>query len=198
MLAASAPTILAVHDTSPCDRRTRPRPAAAVGRARRALCRGALLAALALAASACATSRSSTPTTTTLSPAEARADVARAYDVLFDLASPALAPKLAVVQDGAALRSAMQAALRSPLARLAAGARVRAITLATGAACEREQLSSPCAFVTYDVLSKSGAPLLSGAKGLALEQAGRWVVARTTICGLLSLEAGGRVPAGCA
>jgi hypothetical protein len=199
MLAVAAPTILAVHDTSPRDRRPQARSAAA-GRPSwfGTLSRGALLVALALAAAGCAASRSSTPTTTTLSPAQARQEVAHAYEVLFDLASPALAPKLAVVQDGAALRSAMQGALRSPLARLAAGARVRAVTLATGAACAREQLPSPCAVVTYDVLSKSGTPLLAGAKGLALEQNGRWVVARTTICSLLSLEAGGRIPAGCA
>jgi len=117
--------------------------------------------------------------------------------VLFDLANPAIDPKLAVVQDGSALRAAFTAALKSPLAKTAGGASVSKITIEHGTACKNEFLPSPCAKVIYSILSPKGGVLLPNSGGLALYQSSRWLVAKVTICALLELEAAGVVPPGC-
>ncbi len=140
--------------------------------------------------------------TTTVAAATARAEVARAYGTLFDLADKAVAPKLAVIEDGASLRQAITQALASPLAASASGARVDAVELLTASACRAAAITPPCAKVTYDILAPSGQPLLSGSVGYAVDVAGRWVVAKATICGLLELlqsqgSAAASTPAGC-
>ncbi len=132
-----------------------------------------------------------------MSTAASTAAIKHAYEVLFNLADPAVAPKLAVVQDGSTLESAMKAALRSPLAKSAAGATLSKITIERGAACKNELLPSPCAAVTYDILSPTKAVVLPNAGGLALYQHGHWLVGKTTICALLELENSGTVPPGC-
>jgi len=163
---------------------------------------------LALALTACsssstpATTSSTTsttvPTTTTLpSLATSVAAIRHAYSVLFDLASPKVAPKLAVVQDGSALEAAFAAALKSPLAQSAGGAKVAKVTIEQGASCKNELLPSPCAKVTYSILSPNGSVLLPNTAGLAIYQHTRWLVAKVTICALLELENSGTVPPGC-
>jgi hypothetical protein len=146
-----------------------------------------------------ATTTTSAPATTTRLPSAAASttQIRHAYSVLFDLADPALAPKLAVVEGGAGLHGAFLAALHSSLAKRAGGAAVHKVTIERGAACGAELISSPCAKVTYDILSPSRAVLLPGSTGLAVYQHGRWLVARVTICTLLELENAGKVPAGC-
>jgi len=149
-------------------------------------------------ATSAATTTTAAPTTTTLpSLATSKADVERSYSVLFDLANPAIAPKLAVVQDGSALKSAFTTALKSPLAKSAAGASVSKVTIEQGSSCKNEFLPSPCAKVVYDILSPGGKVLLPNAAGLAIYQKGRWIVARVTICTLLELENAGATPPGC-
>lgn len=149
-------------------------------------------------ATSAATTTTAAPTTTTLpSLATSKADVAKAYSVLFDLANPAIAPKLAVVQDGAELKSAFTTALKSPLAKSAAGASVSKVTIEQGSSCKNEILPSPCAKVVYDILSPGGKVLLPNAAGLAIYQKARWLVARVTICTLLELESPGTTPPGC-
>jgi hypothetical protein len=138
------------------------------------------------------------PTTTTLpSVATSTAAIRHAYSVLFDLADPSLAPKLAVIQDGALLESAMKTALKSTLAKAAAGASVSKITVEQGTACKNEFLPSPCAQVTYDILSPTHTVLLPNSGGLAVYQNAKWVVAKVTICVLLELENSGKIPPGC-
>ena len=156
---------------------------------------GRLLFALTLAA--CGTSAAPTTTTTLPSLRASTAAIEHAYTVLFDLADPAVAPKLAVVQDGAALKSAMKTALKSALAKSAAGATVKSIVIEHGSACKNEFLPSPCAKVTYDILSPTKAVVLHGASGWALYQHGHWLVGKTTICTLLELADSGSVPPGC-
>ena len=115
-------------------------------------------------------------------------EVTSAYSTLFDLADPALAPKLAVVQDGPQLRSLVQSALSSSLAKSAAGARVLSVKIDQGSQCAAEQLTSPCAAVSYQVLAPSGKPLLAQPfSGWALYGGGHWLVAKGTVCGLLGL-----------
>jgi hypothetical protein len=120
-----------------------------------------------------------------------------AYKTLFDLANPAIAPKLLVVQDGATLTKAFTTALHSALAKEAAGAKVVTVKIEKGAACSKEFLPSPCAAVTYDVLGPTGKALLTGSSGGAVYVNSRWLVAKSTICTLLTLDNGGTAPTGC-
>jgi hypothetical protein len=126
-----------------------------------------------------------------------KAAIKHAYTVLFDLASPALAPKIAVIQGGSLLEGAMKAALKSALAESAAGATVSEVTIEHGSACKNELLPSPCAAVTYDIFSPTKAVVLPKAGGLAVYEHGHWLVAKTTICTLLELADSGKVPPGC-
>ena len=83
---------------------------------------GVVLVGLALAA--CSSASAPTTTTTTVpSLASSAAAIKKSFEVLFDLADPALAPKLAVVQDGSSLQSAMKKALQSSLAKKPPGRR---------------------------------------------------------------------------
>jgi hypothetical protein len=153
---------------------------------------------VALALAACSSSGTPATTTTSIpSPSASAAAIRHAYAVLFDLADPALSPKLAVVQGGSALESAMKAALKSALAKTAAGATLSKVVIEHGSACKDEFLPSPCAKVTYDILSPTKAVVLRNAGGLALYQHGHWLVGKTTICTLLELENSGTVPRGC-
>lgn len=137
------------------------------------------------------------PSTTTLSVSAAKAQIRSVFEILFDLRNPAVAPKLAAVQDGSQLRQTFVKELASPLAKLASGARVLSIRLEHGASCQTEALPSPCAAVTYDVLSRSRTALLANSKGFAVYIASRWLVAKTTICTLLSLANNNVAPKGC-
>ncbi|MGH9303210.1 MAG: hypothetical protein ACRDZ5_02235 [Acidimicrobiales bacterium] len=101
------------------------------------------------------------------------------------------------MQDGQQLKQAMERALHSPLAKLAGGAKVNAVSLKSGGACSQETLSSPCAAVVYDVLSPKGKVVLANAKGFAVYVAPRWLVSKTTICALLTIDNGGKAPPGC-
>ena len=170
------------------------------GAPRRGLARhGFGLCASAVVAFGIAACGSSTaPTTTTTQPLSvSTAAIRQAYGVLFDLANPALGPKPAVIQNGSALKSAMKTALKSQLAASAGGASLSKVTVEEGSACKNEFLPSPCAKVTYDILSPSKTVVLRNAGGLALYEHGKWLVAKITICALLELENSGTVPPGC-
>jgi len=138
------------------------------------------------------------PTTTTLpSLTASTAAIKQAYKILFDLSDPAVSPKLQVVQDGAALRSAMTKTLKTGLAKEAGGATTTNVAIEQGSACRNELVSTPCAKVTYDVLSPTGKALLSHSIGLAVYSHGKWLVAKETICTLLELANGGSALPGC-
>jgi hypothetical protein len=159
-----------------------------------------LAGALALAACSSPAAKTTTSTRAAVNvppppAAESNADIKNAYKVLFDLANPAIAPKLAVVQDGQALKAAFTSALQSPFAKLAGGATVTSVTLESGHSCASRALPSPCADVEYTIVSPKNAVLLSGQKGLALWSGGHWLVGKATICGLLALES--TSPPGC-
>jgi hypothetical protein len=142
------------------------------------------------------TSAPSTTSTTLPSLAISKTEIGHAYMTLFDLNNPAIAPKLLVVQDGAALKAAFTAAIHSALAKQAGGAKVLAATVESGADCKNQLLPSPCAAVTYDILSPTGTVVLSNSKGAAVYEDSTWLVAKATICSLLTLEQG-KTPAGC-
>lgn len=142
-------------------------------------------------------SGTSSSSTTVPAKGSADADIAQAYKTLFDLASPAITPKLAVVQDGSALRAAFTAAIKSPLAKEAGGARVLSVTIEPNATCSARSLPPPCADVIYDVVSPGKQTLLANQKGAAISSGGHWLVAKQTICTLLAFTNGGAPPSGC-
>jgi hypothetical protein len=155
-----------------------------------------LLAALVAACGSTPSTSGPTTSTQATSGAGATAAVGHSYATLFDLADPAVAPKLAVVQDGSSLRAAFDKDLALPLAKEATGATVSTVTVESGTTCSGEGLPAPCASVEYDILSASHKPLFPAAsKGWAVYDAGHWLVAKVTICGLLSLA--GPTPTGC-
>lgn len=125
------------------------------------------------------------------------ADIKQAYSTLFDLSNPAVAPKLAVVQDGSTLDAAFTAAIHSALAKEAGGAKVLSVKIEKGTACTNDVLTSPCAVVVYDVVSPAQAIVLSGSTGSAVYDNSHWLVAKSTICSLLTLDNGGKTPSGC-
>jgi hypothetical protein len=68
------------------------------------------------------------------------------------------------------------------------GALVESITLYfAGTPCSNELLSPPCGKVSYEILGVKHTPLLAASIGWAIYSGGRWLVAKATICGLLSL-----------
>lgn len=147
------------------------------------------------------TTTTTTTSTTTTVPTSDTAAIAAAYNTLFDFADPSVTDKEAVIQNGASLATALQQALDSSLATSATGASVDAITVLDPSSCSQQNLPSPCASVTYDIVGQGGAVLLSGQTGYAVSIDGTWLVATTTVCGLLQLfyEAEGLTgtPPGC-
>jgi len=151
-----------------------------------------------LVAAACSSNSAPTTTTTTMpSRAASTAAIKHSFSVLFDLADPALAPKIAVIQDGSALEATMRGALKSALAKEAAGASISAVEIESGSGCSNGGVPSPCAKVTYDILGPSGTALLANTQGYAVYSRSHWLVAKVTICSLLYFENGDKVAAGC-
>ncbi len=156
------------------------------------------LVIIALFFTACSTSNS--PTTKAPSAAVTKKEVSAAYQSFFNLHNPSLGAKLSVIQDSKALSSAISTAMSSSLAKDAGGAKVTAITPYTKSQCANAALTYPCAKVAYSILSTNGSVLTSGA-GYAVYSNGKWLVAKATVCGLLSLfseYSGSKTPiAGC-
>lgn len=123
-----------------------------------------------------------------IKPAKAKADIEHAYTTLFNFTNHSVAAKTAEIQDGRTLHTALKQALSSSLAKQAAGAEVLKVRLLSAAGCRQAALPSPCAKVTYNLLSPAHAPLFATPSlGYAVHVDGRWLVAKSTICGLLEL-----------
>jgi len=132
-----------------------------------------------------------------MSTAAAEAQIRTAFMTLFNLSNPSVSAKIAVVQNGSQLRQTMAKELTSPLAKRAGGATVQKIAIEHGAPCQAESLPSPCAAVTYSILSTTHTVLLANSKGFAIDVGSKWLVSKTTICTLLSLANGNVTPKGC-
>ena len=160
----------------------------------------AVMAAVSLGAAACS-SGTAAVTTTTLSQAASQTAISSAYDTLFHLATGALDAKIAVVQDGSKLRSALHAAQISSLAASSDGTKIDSVNTLTSTQCKAKSLPTPCEHVVYDVLGTNGAAILPMSQGYAVFVGGHWLVAKATICGLLGLfyQAEGKTgtPPGC-
>ena len=154
------------------------------------------MAGLSLGAAACSSSPKVAATTTTvkattttvaIDPATAQADISTVYNTLFNLANPALAGKVAVIQDGAGISTALQQALSSSEASASQGSKIDSINVLTAAQCAKQSLPPQCAHVMYDILGTGGTAILPGNNGYAVFVNGQWLVAKATICQLLGL-----------
>ncbi len=139
--------------------------------------------ALSLTAAACG-GGSSTPT---FSKTQAKTDIANAYNTLFHFSSGTLASKVAVIQNGATVKPAMQQALASSESSASDGTTTDSVDFLTSAQCTKQSLPYPCAKTKYDILGTGGTAILPGNTGYAVLTNGKWLVAKTTICTLLGL-----------
>lgn len=144
-----------------------------------------LLAVLALSAAACGGSSSSTTTTVPVDTATAPTLIAAAFGTLFDFSVKSVDNKLAVIQGGAQVKTALTQALASPLSSASVGAKVDSWSLQQGSACTSQKLTSPCAKVAYEILEQNGTSITEN--GYAAYDNGKWLVAKVTICALLEL-----------
>ena len=168
----------------------------------------AVMAGLILGAAACGSGGGSatattkaTTTTIAIDPATAQADIATSYNTLFNLANPSLAGKLAVIQNGQQITTALQQALSSSEASASQGSKIDSINILTAAQCAKQSLPPQCAHVVYDILGTGGTAILPMNNGYAVFTGGQWLVAKVTICTLLGLfySASGKTgsPPGC-
>jgi hypothetical protein len=151
---------------------------------------GASMVAAGMGLAACSSGSNTAATTTTTKapdPATATAQISQDYQTLFNFAAKSTADKLAVVQGGSSLQTALAQALSSPLASGSAGAKVDAAQILPNAQCTAAKVTAPCAKVTYDILGANGQATLAGQTGYAVYTNGQWLVAKPTICGLLAL-----------
>jgi hypothetical protein len=159
-----------------------------------------LLGVLVTLAAACGST--TTSTVNPLSPTTAKADITKAYSTVTNFSNDDLSAKTSAIQDGSSLTESLSQALSSALAKSATGARVQDVTVLSGSACTDKGLSSPCATVSFYLLGPKGVPLLgSPSTGQAVYKDGKWLVTKSTGCGLLELfyKAAGRkgFPPGC-
>jgi hypothetical protein len=119
------------------------------------------------------------------STADAAAQIKANWEKFFDASTP-VAEKVKLLQNGAALESAIKAFANFPLAN-GIGAKVTNVTVS----------SATKAAVTYNLTSSSGGALLSNQKGVAVYQDGTWKVGDESLCGLFRLIPGGTVPSAC-
>jgi hypothetical protein len=119
------------------------------------------------------------------STADAAAQIKANWEKFFDASTP-VTEKVKLLQNGAALESAIKAFASFPLAS-GIGAKVTNVTVS----------SATKAAVTYNLTSSSGGALLSGQKGVAVYQDGSWKVGDESLCGLFRLIPGGTVPSAC-
>ena len=119
------------------------------------------------------------------STADAAAQIKANWEKFFAASTP-VTEKVKLLQNGAALESAIKAFASFPLAS-GIGAKVTNVTVS----------SATKAAVTYNLTSSSGGALLSGQKGVAVYQDGTWKVGDESLCGLFRLIPGGTVPSAC-
>ena len=164
----------------------------------------AVMAGLILGAAACSSSPNAgkaTTTTVAINPATAQADIGTVYQTLFNLADPSVPGKVAVIQNGASITTALQQALSSSVAGSSKGAKIDSVSILTAAKCSKANLPPQCAHVVYDILGTGGTAILPNNNGYAVYTAGKWYVAKATICTLLGLfyttEGKNGTPPGC-
>jgi hypothetical protein len=112
------------------------------------------------------------------------ATIKKNWETFFNGKTPA-ATKVSLVQNGQKFASVINSMAGSSLAQTAS-ASVKSVTV-----------TSPTqATVKYSILV-SGTPVLQGQTGTAVYENGTWKVGTGSFCALLTLQNGGKAPAGC-
>jgi hypothetical protein len=128
-------------------------------------------------------SAAATTTTAPFDQAAATAQVTANWEKFFTPGT-SIDERVALLENGAALRTAIEQSATNPLQQQVS-AKVTQVTF-----------TSPTeATVTYDV-SLNGTVALPAAQGMAVMEGGTWKVAQASFCSLLSLAATGPIP-GC-
>lgn len=123
------------------------------------------------------------PSTTAFDEAAARAQITANWETFFTPGTP-VDERVALLQNGSALRAAIEQSATNPLQQQAS-AKVTQVTF-----------TSPTeATVTYDVYL-NGAVALPNSQGMAVLEGGTWKVAQQSFCSLISLGVSGPIP-GC-
>ncbi len=136
--------------------------------------------------------------TTLLNTGQSKAEITNAYTTLFDLSNPSIGPKVAVTQDGSQLEVSMKSAFGSSLSKAAGSAKVINVTLGTKQSCIIADEQYPCAVVSYNLMTPSGSPIFSSpSTGYAVYSKNKWLVAKNTVCSLLTLANSNKIPQGC-
>ncbi len=135
---------------------------------------------LILVASACG---SSTPIDTATAPGL----ISKSYNTFFNMANGKVDAKVAVVQDGPALATAVSTAVHTPLALSAVGAVVSDVRQLPTSSCISEMVPSPCAKLSYQIVTGASGGPTSPPTGYATFGGGKWMVAKTTACPILAL-----------
>jgi hypothetical protein len=130
------------------------------------------------------------------SPAAAKSEITAVWTSFFSDHAAPVDTKVSQVEEGASLRTTLEASANDPTARTLS-AHVTTVVLPKDNDCPTPGVRPPCAKVTYDLLGANGVALLRGASGYAVRRNGHWVVAKSTICTLYSLQSGGRPVPGC-
>ena len=134
-----------------------------------------------------ATVSSTTRPVPTTTPAPSVSAAAASYNTVFNLTDNSIPAKESAIEDGAALQTALRAALSWSLASSATGATVQSVTLLPGTSCRVVQVATPCAQVNYDIIGPNGQLLTWDQIGYATAVDGRWLVASSTVCDVLTL-----------
>jgi hypothetical protein len=152
-------------------------------------------AAMAVVLAACGGgSSSSSSTTTTQSPAQATAAITTNWAGFFDGGNPNSNAKLLFLQNNGKLTAVYNKAYNNPAAAMTS-AKVTNVNVLPSSQCQQAAVPSPCAKVTYDLNNRqTGAPLLAGQTGYAVNVNGKWLVSQNTFCALVTLE-GNQCPA---
>ncbi len=153
---------------------------------------------------ACSSGRSNSQSASTLStstlpkPSISISEIRNAYITLFDLSNSAITPKVKVTQDGTQLQAAMKTAFGSSLSKAAGSATVVSVSLESKQACLIADVTYPCAEVTYNLLTPTGSPIFTTpSTGYAVYSGQKWLVAKNTVCSLLTLANNNKAPKGC-
>lgn len=142
--------------------------------------------------------QSSSSTVVLPNKSESVSKITLAYETLFDLGNPSIQPKVDVVQNGQQLEASMKEAFNSSLSKAAGSAKVVSVSLEAKQACLIADENYPCAKVTYNLLTPAGTPIFTTpSTGYAIYLNDKWVVAKNTICSLLTLANSNKVPSGC-
>jgi hypothetical protein len=138
-----------------------------------------------VAAAALLCSCSSSPSALTGGQSVANEQIASDLNALYNLAHPDVQGATGDIADSGQLGTAIANELPHAGAGFPfTGVRVDKVYLLSRQACGNLGLSYPCARVVYDVLA-GNRTLAKGKTGFATVSDDRWVIAKTTVCGLL-------------